>query len=84
MRLGASTITPVLATPEDDALVGVPAQPQPPARLASNAGLLEKTAATGVSYFDATLNNTGTLLVTSGDLDLQAGGTLVAALGGRR
>ena len=47
MRLGASTITPVLATPEDDALVGVPAQPQPPARLASNAGLLNELVSLG-------------------------------------
>src|ERR1700689_5015612 len=47
MRFGASTITPVLATPEDDALVGVPAQPQPPARLASNAGLLDEVVSLG-------------------------------------
>src|SRR5271156_5819127 len=47
MRLGASTITPVLATPEDAPLVGVPAQPQPPARLASNAGLLNELVSLG-------------------------------------
>src|SRR5271170_2959710 len=47
MRLGASAIPPVLATPEDDALAGVPAQPQPPARLASNAGLLDDVVSLG-------------------------------------
>src|SRR5271168_5011557 len=39
MRLGISAIPPVLATPEEEALVGVPAQPQPPARSAINASL---------------------------------------------
>src|ERR1700722_17657667 len=41
MRLGITAIPPVLATPEDDALVGVPTQPTPPARLASNASPVE-------------------------------------------
>jgi membrane protein len=47
MRLGASATPPVLATPEDDALVGVPAQPQPPARLASNASLVDEVVSLG-------------------------------------
>jgi membrane protein len=47
MRLGASAIPPVLATPEDDALVGLPAQPRPPARLASNAGVLDELVSLG-------------------------------------
>src|SRR6202167_2472357 len=42
MRLGITAIPPVLATPEDDALVGVPAQPKPPVRLAKNASLVEE------------------------------------------
>ncbi len=42
MRLGASAIPPILATPEDDAFLGAPAQPRPPARLAGNAGLVEE------------------------------------------
>jgi membrane protein len=37
-----SAIPPVLVTPEEEALAGVPAQPQPPARLARNAGLVEE------------------------------------------
>ena len=36
----------------------------------SNAGLLEKTGNTGVSAIDATLTNTGTMLVSSGTLSL--------------
>ncbi len=42
MRLGITAIPPVLATPEEDVLVGVPAQPKPPARLASRASLVEE------------------------------------------
>jgi membrane protein len=42
MRLGMQAIPPVLATPEEDVLAAVPAQPRPPARLARNAGLVDE------------------------------------------
>jgi hypothetical protein len=41
-----------------------------------NAGLLEKTAGTGTVNFYAALNNTGTVKVTSGILELDGGGIL--------
>jgi membrane protein len=37
-----SAIPPVLDTPEEEALIGLPPQPQPPARLARNAGLVDE------------------------------------------
>jgi YihY family inner membrane protein len=37
-----SAIPPVLDTPEDEALIGLPPQPQPPKRLARNAGLVDE------------------------------------------
>jgi hypothetical protein len=50
-----------------------------------NAGLLEKTGGTGVSNIQATMNNSGTILVTSGVLelgyDLTNTGTILAAGG---
>src|ERR1700728_3104262 len=42
MSLGITALPPTSATPEEEALVGVPPEPQPPARLASNAGLVEE------------------------------------------
>ena len=42
MRLGASATPPVLATPEEEALVGLPPEPRPPARLAANASLVDE------------------------------------------
>jgi membrane protein len=43
MTIGLSTIPQALpATPDEEALVGVPAAPQPPARLASNASVGEE------------------------------------------
>ncbi len=42
----------------------------------TNAGLLEKTAGTGILYFDAALNNTGTIAVSAGILSLNSGGML--------
>ena len=42
----------------------------------NNAGLLEKTAGTGTVNFYATVNNTGTIKVTSGTLELDGGGNI--------
>ena len=42
MRLGASATPSVLATPEEEALVGLAPEPQPPARLAANASLVDE------------------------------------------
>src|ERR1700761_2002707 len=41
MSLGTA-LPPVSATPEEEALVGVPPEPQPPARLPANAGLVDE------------------------------------------
>jgi hypothetical protein len=50
----------------------------------TNAGLLEKTAgtATGMIYFEAALNSTGTVTATKGTLQLAGGGTLGGSIGG--
>ncbi len=48
----------------------------------SNAGLLEKAAGTGTVSFGAALNSTGTVLVSSGVLNLNAGGTLAGTTTG--
>jgi Ca2+-binding RTX toxin-like protein len=45
----------------------------------NNAGLLEQTAGTASSYFDVALNNTGTVDVASGTLDLADGGSSSAS-----
>jgi membrane protein len=42
MSPGLSALPPVSATPEEEALVGLPAEPRPPARLAANASLVEE------------------------------------------
>src|SRR5271168_2925067 len=42
MSLGTSTLPPASATPEEEALLGVPAEPRPPARLAANASLVDE------------------------------------------
>ncbi len=47
MRLGMSAIPPVLVTPEEEALLAVPAQPEPPARLARNATVLDEIVSLG-------------------------------------
>jgi len=47
----------------------------------ANAGLLEDTA-TNAFVFDAALNSTGTVLASSGTLELQNGGTLSGTIGG--
>ena len=46
-----------------------------------NAGLLEKTAGTGIVNFYATLNNTGSVTSTLGVLELDGGGTLGGVIG---
>ncbi|WYM00653.1 MAG: Calx-beta domain-containing protein [Gloeotrichia echinulata CP02] len=41
----------------------------------NNAGILKKTAGTGTTYISTQFNNTGTVQVSSGTLNLQSGGT---------
>src|SRR5271156_6582727 len=43
MSSGISALPPVSASPEEEALLGVPPEPQPPARLPANASLLDET-----------------------------------------
>ena len=50
----------------------------------TNAGLVEKTAGAGVLNFNALLTNTGTVIATSGTIDLNGGGTLGGTIGGAR
>src|SRR5580658_3468706 len=45
MTLGASP--PVLETPEEEALVGLPPEPRPPARLAANASIVDEVVSLG-------------------------------------
>ena len=47
----------------------------------SNAGVLSKTAGTGVSSISVALSNTGTLTASSGTLELDGGGTLGGTIG---
>ena len=48
----------------------------------NNAGLLEKTADNGLSYIQATINNTGVLDAARGTIQLASGGTLGGTLEG--
>ena len=48
----------------------------------SNAGLLEKTGGTAVSAIDAVVTNTGTILVSSGTIGIEGGGTFGGTLTG--
>ena len=48
----------------------------------SNAGLLEKTAGTGVSAVAAAVTNTGTILAASGTLEFDSGGNFGGAISG--
>ncbi|WP_304439300.1 Calx-beta domain-containing protein, partial [Anabaena sp. 4-3] len=41
----------------------------------NNAGILKKTAGTGITYISTLFNNTGTVQVASGTLNVQSGGT---------
>jgi hypothetical protein len=48
----------------------------------TNAGLLEKTGGTAVSAIDAAVTNTGTILVSSGTIGIEGGGTFGGTLTG--
>ena len=54
---------------------------QPSTLLLSNAGVLSKTAGTGISQISTAVTNTGTLTVTSGTLELDGGGALGGTIG---